>query len=101
MRLPRVSPGLRRGRRLAKQRSHGRLLLPGPIRAWVPHILAGGRGGSVVITDYPAALYANPHTAHYSATKAGLAMLAEIMATELAPEHPGQHDPPHHGGGQL
>ncbi|SFU08062.1 SDR family mycofactocin-dependent oxidoreductase [Geodermatophilus amargosae] len=56
------------------------------IRASVPHILAGGRGGSVVITSSLAAIYANPHTAHYSAAKAGLVMLAKIMAKELAPE---------------
>ena len=56
------------------------------IRASVPHIVAGGRGGSVVITSSLAALYANPNTAHYSAAKAGLVMLAKIMAKELAPE---------------
>jgi (+)-trans-carveol dehydrogenase len=56
------------------------------IRASVPHIVAGGRGGSVVITSSLAAIYANPNTAHYSAAKAGLVMLAKIMAKELAPE---------------
>lgn len=56
------------------------------IRASVPHVVAGGRGGSVVITSSLAALYANPNTAHYSAAKAGLVMLAKIMAKELAPQ---------------
>jgi SDR family mycofactocin-dependent oxidoreductase len=57
------------------------------LRASVPHILAGGRGGSVVITSSLAAIYANPNTAHYSAAKAGLVMLARVMAKELAPQN--------------
>jgi (+)-trans-carveol dehydrogenase len=56
------------------------------IRASVPHIVAGGRGGSVVITSSLAAIYANPNTAHYSAAKAGLIMLAKVLAKELAPQ---------------
>jgi SDR family mycofactocin-dependent oxidoreductase len=55
------------------------------VRAAVPHVIAGGRGGSVVITSSLAAIYANPNTAHYSAAKAGLVMLAKVMAKELAP----------------
>ncbi|SNS13158.1 (+)-trans-carveol dehydrogenase [Geodermatophilus saharensis] len=55
------------------------------LRASVPHVVAGGRGGSVVITSSLAAIYANPNTAHYSAAKAGLVMLAKVMAKELAP----------------
>ncbi|MGY1593521.1 mycofactocin-coupled SDR family oxidoreductase [Geodermatophilus sp. SYSU D00708] len=55
------------------------------VRAAVPHVVAGGRGGSVVITSSLAAIYANPNTAHYSAAKAGLVMLAKVMAKELAP----------------
>ncbi len=56
------------------------------LRASVPHVVAGGRGGSVVITSSLAALFANPNTAHYSAAKAGLVLLAKIMAKELAPQ---------------
>jgi SDR family mycofactocin-dependent oxidoreductase len=55
------------------------------IKAAVPHVVAGGRGGSVVITSSLAAIYANPNTAHYSAAKAGLVMLAKVLAKELAP----------------
>ncbi|SHG23713.1 mycofactocin-coupled SDR family oxidoreductase [Geodermatophilus nigrescens] len=55
------------------------------LRASVPHVVAGGRGGSVVLTSSLAAIYANPNTAHYSAAKAGLVMLAKVMAKELAP----------------
>jgi (+)-trans-carveol dehydrogenase len=55
------------------------------IRAAVPHVIAGGRGGAVVITSSLAALYANENTAHYSAAKAGLVMLMKVLAKELAP----------------
>jgi SDR family mycofactocin-dependent oxidoreductase len=55
------------------------------IKVAVPHVVAGGRGGSVVITSSLAAIYANPNTAHYSAAKAGLVMFAKVLAKELAP----------------
>ncbi|WP_181784347.1 mycofactocin-coupled SDR family oxidoreductase [Pseudonocardia pini] len=56
------------------------------LKVSVPHIIAGGRGGAVVITSSLAALYANPNTAHYSAAKAGLVQMAKVMAKEWA-EH--------------
>ncbi|WP_235494542.1 mycofactocin-coupled SDR family oxidoreductase [Geodermatophilus sp. Leaf369] len=56
------------------------------VKAAVPHVIAGGRGGSVVITSSLAAIYANPNTAHYSAAKAGLVMFAKVLAKELAPQ---------------
>ncbi|MEU7811125.1 mycofactocin-coupled SDR family oxidoreductase [Pseudonocardia sp. NPDC049154] len=56
------------------------------LKASVPHIIAGGRGGAVVITSSLAALYANNNTAHYSAAKAGLVQMAKVMAKEWA-EH--------------
>jgi SDR family mycofactocin-dependent oxidoreductase len=56
------------------------------IRAAVPHIIAGGRGGSVVITSSQAAIYTNDNTAHYSAAKAGLVMLMKVLAKELGPQ---------------
>jgi (+)-trans-carveol dehydrogenase len=55
------------------------------LRASVPHIVAGGQGGAVVITSSLAAIKANANTAHYSAAKAGLVMLSKVMAAELAP----------------
>ncbi len=57
------------------------------LRASVPYVIAGGRGGSVVITSSLAAIYANAGTAHYSAAKAGLVMLAKVLAKELAPQN--------------
>ncbi|BDI22523.1 mycofactocin-coupled SDR family oxidoreductase [Herbiconiux sp. L3-i23] len=56
------------------------------LKASVPHIIAGGRGGAVVITSSLAAIYANPNTAHYSAAKAGLVMLSKVLAKELGPQ---------------
>jgi SDR family mycofactocin-dependent oxidoreductase len=57
------------------------------VKAAVPHVIAGGRGGSVVITSSLAAIHANPNTAHYAAAKAGLVMLMKVMAKELAPQN--------------
>jgi (+)-trans-carveol dehydrogenase len=57
------------------------------LRASVPHIIRGGRGGAVVITSSLAAIHSNPNTAHYAAAKAGLVMLAKVMAKELAPKN--------------
>lgn len=57
------------------------------LKASVPHIIDGGRGGAVVITSSLAAVYANENTAHYSASKAGLVMLMKVMAKELAPHN--------------
>jgi SDR family mycofactocin-dependent oxidoreductase len=54
------------------------------LKASVPHIIEGGRGGAVVITSSLAAIYANENTAHYSAAKAGLVMMAKVMAKEWA-----------------
>jgi SDR family mycofactocin-dependent oxidoreductase len=55
------------------------------IKASVPHVIAAGRGGSVVITSSLAAMKASEHTAHYSASKAGLVGLMRTLAKELAP----------------
>ncbi|QXW00130.1 MULTISPECIES: mycofactocin-coupled SDR family oxidoreductase [Rhodococcus] len=55
--------------------------------ASVPHIVAGSRGGSVVITSSLAALKANANTAHYSAAKAGLVGFMKVLAKELAPQN--------------
>ncbi|MEU4312026.1 mycofactocin-coupled SDR family oxidoreductase [Nocardia sp. NPDC024068] len=57
------------------------------LKAAVPHLIEGGRGGSVVITSSLAAFHANENTAHYSASKAGLVMLMKVLAKELAPHN--------------
>lgn len=55
------------------------------LKASVPHIIDGGRGGAVVITSSVAAVQANANTVHYASSKAGLIMLMKVMAKELAP----------------
>jgi (+)-trans-carveol dehydrogenase len=54
-------------------------------RATVPHIIEGGRGGSVIITSSAATEMVSANIAHYSATKAGLVGLMRVLAKELAP----------------
>ena len=57
------------------------------IRASVPHMIAAGRGGSVVITSSQAALSANEHVGHYTAAKSGLIGLMRVLAKEVAPHN--------------
>ncbi len=56
------------------------------IKASVPHIVAGGRGGSVVITSSTAAIIPMANIAHYAAAKSGLVLLSKVLAKELAPQ---------------
>jgi (+)-trans-carveol dehydrogenase len=55
-------------------------------RVAVPHILAGGRGGSIVITSSAGALKGYPGVAAYIAAKHGLVGLTRSLAVELGPE---------------
>jgi (+)-trans-carveol dehydrogenase len=58
------------------------------VKAGVPHILAGGRGGSIVLTSSVSGLkaYTFPHLGHYVAAKHGVVGLMRTFAVEL-----GQH----------
>lgn len=55
------------------------------LKAAVPHVIAGGRGGAVVLTSSMAAIKPYEHTAHYSAAKGGLVSLMQVAAKEFAP----------------
>ncbi|MGH8988349.1 MAG: mycofactocin-coupled SDR family oxidoreductase [Acidimicrobiales bacterium] len=55
------------------------------VHAAVPHILAGGRGGSIVVTSSGAAITAGSHLSDYCAAKAALLSLVRTLAVELAP----------------
>jgi len=56
------------------------------LRAAVPALLAGGRGGSIVVTSSAnGGLKAPPHLAHYAAAKHGLVGLVRSLANELGP----------------
>jgi SDR family mycofactocin-dependent oxidoreductase len=71
------------------------------VKASVPHIQAGRRGGSVVLTSSAAGIKAYANVGHYVAAKFGVAGLMKTLAIELAPEsirvnslHPTQVDTP-------
>lgn len=55
-------------------------------RVAVPHIVSGGRGGSVVITSSAGALKGYPGVAGYIAAKHGLVGLTRSLAVELGPD---------------
>jgi (+)-trans-carveol dehydrogenase len=57
------------------------------VKAGVPHLLAGGRGGSIILTSSVGGLKAYPHTGHYVAAKHGVVGLMRTFAVEL-----GQHN---------
>jgi SDR family mycofactocin-dependent oxidoreductase len=56
------------------------------VKAGVPHILNGGRGGSIVLTSSIAGAKAYPNMGHYVAAKHGVIGLMRSFAVEL-----GQH----------
>ena len=65
-------------------------------RAAIPALLAGGRGGAIVLMGSTAAVKPLPTIGHYAAAKSGLVGLAKSLALELAGEgvrvnvvHPG------------
>jgi len=53
------------------------------VRCTVPHMIAAGRGGSIVITGSTAGVRGEPNISHYSASKHGLHGLATSLAREL------------------
>src|SRR6201988_3848266 len=53
------------------------------VKAGVPHILAGGRGGSIILTSSVAGLKPYPRTGHYVAAKHGVVGLMRSFAVEL------------------
>lgn len=55
------------------------------VKASVPHIVSGGRGGSVVITSSLAAMITHENVAHYTAAKSGLVGFMRVLAKEVAP----------------
>jgi (+)-trans-carveol dehydrogenase len=54
-------------------------------KATVPHIVAGHRGGSVIITSSSATAMISRNIAHYTAAKHGLIGFMRVLAKELAP----------------
>ena len=54
-------------------------------KAAIPHLIAGGRGGAIVLTSSAAGLMAYPNVAHYVSAKHGVVGLMRTLALELAP----------------
>ncbi|TXN31359.1 mycofactocin-coupled SDR family oxidoreductase [Lacisediminihabitans profunda] len=70
-------------------------------KAAIPHLKAGGRGGSIILTSSAAGLMAYPGAGHYVSAKHGVVGLMRTLALELAPDmirvnslHPTQVDTP-------
>ncbi|QEN15414.1 mycofactocin-coupled SDR family oxidoreductase [Mycolicibacterium sp. ELW1] len=53
------------------------------VKAAVPHLISGGRGGSIILTSSVGGLKAYPHTGHYIAAKHGVVGLMRTFAVEL------------------
>jgi SDR family mycofactocin-dependent oxidoreductase len=55
-------------------------------KAAIPHLKAGGRGGSIVLTSSTAGLMPFENMAHYTSAKHGVIGLMRVLAVELAPD---------------
>ncbi|NKQ51555.1 mycofactocin-coupled SDR family oxidoreductase [Amycolatopsis sp. K13G38] len=53
-------------------------------KAAIPHIQAGGRGGSIILTSSVGGLKAYPNVGHYVAAKHGVVGVMRTLAVELA-----------------
>jgi SDR family mycofactocin-dependent oxidoreductase len=56
------------------------------VKAAVPHIIAGGNGGSLILTSSAAGLKGFMNCAHYTAAKHGVVGLMRTLAQELGPQ---------------
>jgi (+)-trans-carveol dehydrogenase len=68
-------------------------------KAAIPHLKAGGRGGSIILTSSEAGIRGYANVAHYVSAKHGVVGLMRTLALELAPDsirvnsiHPTQVD---------
>lgn len=55
------------------------------VKACVPHMIAGGRGGSIVMVNSVNGLKSGPNISHYAASKHGAVGLMRSLAVELGP----------------
>jgi (+)-trans-carveol dehydrogenase len=51
----------------------------------IPHMIAGGRGGAIIITSSTASLRGHGNIGHYVASKHGIRGLVRTLAVELGP----------------
>jgi (+)-trans-carveol dehydrogenase len=54
-------------------------------KATIPHLIAGGRGGSIIVTSSAAGLMGMENIGHYVSAKHGLVGLMRTLALEMAP----------------
>lgn len=52
------------------------------VKTAIPHIIAGGRGGSIILTASSVGIGPKMHLADYGSAKAGLIMMAKVFALE-------------------
>ena len=57
------------------------------VKAGVPHLLASGNGGSIILTSSVGGLKAYPHCGHYVAAKHGVVGLMRTFAVELGAQN--------------
>jgi (+)-trans-carveol dehydrogenase/(-)-trans-carveol dehydrogenase len=55
-------------------------------KAAIPHLRAGGRGGSIILTSSDAGIFAYENISHYVSAKHGVVGLMRTLALELAPD---------------
>jgi (+)-trans-carveol dehydrogenase/(-)-trans-carveol dehydrogenase len=55
------------------------------VKAAVPHLIAGGRGGAIIVTSSVGSIIGFANTGHYVAAKHALLGLVRTMAAELGP----------------
>ncbi len=55
-------------------------------KAAIPHLRAGGRGGSIILTSSDAGLFPYENISHYVSAKHGVVGLMRTLALELAPD---------------
>ena len=55
-------------------------------KAAIPHLRAGGNGGSMILTSSGAGMKASQNIGHYVAAKTGVIGLMRTLALELAPD---------------
>ncbi|UFS58761.1 mycofactocin-coupled SDR family oxidoreductase [Subtercola endophyticus] len=56
------------------------------VKAAVPHLRAGGKGGSIILTSSVAGIRSGQHIGHYAAAKHGVIGLMKTFALELGAE---------------
>jgi (+)-trans-carveol dehydrogenase len=56
-------------------------------RVAIPHLIAGGRGGSIVLTSSVGGMHAMPDMSHYVSAKHGVIGLMRSLAVELGQHH--------------